>query len=188
MMTLVSWQRWSDPGNEKSLSRQKSENKRNSELRSAAGRRNNEGFVLYFTVRSNSHPCAGVKVQWAPGQGWSCQHFCCWSTCTLWQPLLNVLKYLLNQGRPASLRQNQWAWCLSFRQTLAPGTTRELMLQRQTTLQEKRLYCNLQSSLYTMRKRIFIRQRHGSHCETFYSFYFCPHLNELGGPACSQPN
>lgn len=59
------------------------QNERNSELRGAACRRNNEGSVLYFTVRSNSHPCAGVKVQWAPGQGWSCQHCCCWSVCTL---------------------------------------------------------------------------------------------------------
>lgn len=45
------------------MSKQKSENERNSELRGAAGRRNNAGFVLYFTVRSNSHPCAGVDVQ-----------------------------------------------------------------------------------------------------------------------------
>lgn len=124
MMTLVNWQRGSDPGNEKSLSKQKSENKRNSELRGAAGRRNNEGFVLYFTVRSNSHPCAGVKVQWAPGQGWSCQYCCCWSTCTLWQLLLYVLNYLLNQGRPASLRLNQWAQCVIHRPWLLaqPGS------------------------------------------------------------------
>lgn len=74
--------------------------------------------------------------------------------CTLWLLPLNALKYLLNQGWPARTSLNQWVWCLSC-MGLGSGQNQRANAVKAKNFTGKKLPRNLQSNLYTARKRIF---------------------------------